>query len=164
MPSFGFLYTFCKECNRKLKIRTERVKKHSGKCRPCSASNNLKKARAKLNPRKLAPYRSIYNKFVSAARRGNKELDITFEDFLEYTKIDKCGYCEEPIKWEPYIPENRYARYNLDRMINTKGYTKDNVIVCCWHCNQAKSDLFTHDEFKLIVPAIKQVLAARVNS
>ena len=45
--------------------------------------------------------------------------------------------------------------YSLDRMDPTKGYTKDNVCLCCWIVNHMKKNLAV-DEFKSICVAVAQ--------
>ena len=45
----------------------------------------------------------------------------------------------------------------IDRKNSNKEYTADNIVLCCYWCNNAKSDEFTFDEFKkYIAPGINQ--------
>lgn len=98
--------------------------------------------------RRKRPYEALYN---SVARRSKSRYDssLTYEQFLSFTKEDRCGYCYAPVVWAEFAITNHghTAAYNLDRVDNSKGYHVDNLIVCCGRCNKAKSDHFTHDEW-----------------
>ena len=64
---------------------------------------------------------------------------MTFSEFLEFTKIDKCHYCGNQITWTSHRHNREiYHGYNLDRKDNDDGYTKDNCVVCCEVCNYMK--------------------------
>lgn len=60
--------------------------------------------------------------------------------------IGECHYCGFKANW----PETRCG---LDRVDNFKGYSKDNVVSCCFTCNSAKGSK-TQDEFKLWVISV----------
>lgn len=54
---------------------------------------------------------------------------LTFDQFFTFWK-QPCTYCTEPIHG-----------VGLDRRDNTLGYILENVVPCCWLCNQMKRDL-----------------------
>lgn len=69
--------------------------------------------------------------------------DLTFEEFLMLSQ-QNCYYCGEspsnrkkhrnPDFCEPFI-------YNgLDRVDNNEKHNRDNVVPCCWRCNEWKAD------------------------
>ena len=35
----------------------------------------------------------------------------------------------------------------MDRKDNNKGYEKDNVVPCCWRCNNGRGNLFSYEEW-----------------
>lgn len=63
-----------------------------------------------------------------------------------YLIIGRCNYCG-------FNPEWPKARCGVDRVDNFKGYTRENVVSCCYTCNTAKGTK-TKDEFKAWVIAI----------
>lgn len=97
--------------------------------------------------------RGQYNGTMSLAREvwrlQYKDADLTFEEFYKLSQ-ENCFYCEalpsnkrkhvNPHYCEPFI-------YNgLDRVDNNRGHSQDNVVPCCWECNEWKAD-YTKDYF-----------------
>lgn len=89
--------------------------------------------------KRLRPFESMFNILKSKAR--GHEVRLTYEEFLEFTKQKQCHYCLAWLDWA------KDQRYNLDRMNNDLGYTKENCVVCCPRCNYGKSNLFTYQEW-----------------
>lgn len=123
-------------CKNILKIRKSDVKNKLGVCLSCQ--------------NKKRPFESIYNGFLKTAKETNRKTDITFEDFLEYTKIKFCHYCKNKINWIEYGTvngENISRSYFLDRKDSSINYYKINVVVCCTRCNRGKNSLFSYEEW-----------------
>lgn len=59
-------------------------------------------------------------------------LEISFSDFCKII-TDKCHYCGED-------------GGGVDRVDNTLGYLKENVIACCGQCNRMKNN-YTLEQF-----------------
>ena len=97
------------------------------------------------------PYKRLYNKMVRSANNKNIEVNINYNDFLKFTKIKNCEYCNNPVKWVKH-GKNAIC-YNLDRKKNNLGYTLDNCIVCCKTCNFLKSDM-DESQFLCIIDKI----------
>ena len=62
----------------------------------------------------------------------------------------KCFYCNEKGKKTCVNNESKKERYyiyinGIDRIDNTKGYLKDNVVPSCFICNVAKRNLSLDD-------------------
>jgi hypothetical protein len=72
------------------------------------------------------------------------ELDKDF--FIELTQKD-CVYCgAKPFSLRSGHGSAQSYKYNgLDRVDNSKGYEKDNVVPCCKICNQMKMDMKRSD-------------------
>jgi hypothetical protein len=92
------------------------------------------------------PYRYCYTMLKNQAKYRKLECLLTFDEFLEFTKINKCEYCGDNILWEEHITNiSNRGGYNLDRKDNKLGYTKQNCVVCCKNCNAMKSDKISYD-------------------
>lgn len=88
-----------------------------------------------------------FKALLRGAQRRNLKVSIMFADWLQLSQQD-CRYCGTE-------PSNNYClRYSdngeprsglafvyngLDRVDSGQGYTHDNVVPCCIHCNRAKN-------------------------
>lgn len=87
--------------------------------------------------------RSIGQQFStlkSRAKRDGIEITITFDKFQRLRALP-CDYCGGA------LPE---VGYGIDRKNNSKGYTSENSVPCCYQCNTMKGAYLTYDEMKLI--------------
>jgi hypothetical protein len=144
-------YFKCKCLNKNCTKITHRDKyslhKWSGYCRRCSNLIKLEKARSVPNPTVKRPYEALFNNLLKHANARNIFISLNYLEFLEFTKIDECQYCYEKVTWAKINLTKNGSRYNLDRMDNSKGYEKSNLIVCCWRCNNSKGDRYSHEEW-----------------
>jgi len=78
-------------------------------------------------------------------KKGFDPPDYSFEQLLMRIAANRCCYCDS------------IDNLGLDRIDNSKGHTKDNTVVCCYRCNMTRSNLYSHDEFKLIGKVIQEI-------
>jgi len=104
--------------------------------RSCGCINKKYSNYNKNITREEKAYDRYYFTYKSNASRKNKEFNISKIDFLNIIK-QPCHYCgENSRKWkygEIYIEVN-----GLDRLDFKIGYTLENVVPCCPHCNYMK--------------------------
>ena len=96
--------------------------------------------------------RQKFNSLRSRAKRRGLKVEITFEEY-RYLKISDCHYCGIDNMFLKYYCEvmNIGMPYmSIDRKDNTKGYTSDNVVACCFLCNKIKGSFFTEEEMRKI--------------
>jgi len=127
----GYRY-YCKECER-VYLRVYRL-------------NNREKilknaAKYHLNNRE----KHLIKEYKRKDKDKNRENDLTFEWFKENISSKPCLYCGETEK------------IGADRIDNTKGHTKDNVVPCCYDCNTARSNNFTLEEMIRIGKVIRAI-------
>jgi hypothetical protein len=135
-----------KDCVHELRIcdTPQHIARATGYCTACLKKKN--------------PYGVIYKKLLSNASKKNIEVILTYEEFLKFTDIKNCNYCDAEIQWTEWTSRTNCGKsYNLDRKDSNLGYTKENCVVCCPRCNWVKNNQFTYDEFKLIGKVIKQI-------
>lgn len=99
--------------------------------------------------------RTIQGQFSAAkniAKQRGLSFELTFEQFA-VLRTKSCHYCGWPLT---------ETSTGLDRLDDTKGYLSENVVPCCWECNQARNVYFTPEEMKLLGAVIAQIKAARV--
>lgn len=91
-------------------------------------------------------FRRVLHRYITDARRGGRRFALSINRFYQLTQLP-CYFCGVP----PFAVHVSYAgeefRYNgIDRLVNSKGYTKSNCVPCCSNCNRAKrclsEDLF----------------------
>jgi len=129
----GTYFFKCLACSKEIKSKTYYLPQHSGKCRSCVMRGK--------------PFAHVYKRFTSTASIEHHDCNITFEQFMEFTKINTCHYCSCAIPWKEYVYSNsKYSGggYFLDRKENSQGYNIENVVVCCTDCNKAKGSRYSY--------------------
>lgn len=145
---YNFIF-LCSGCGKELSVQSSSLKTHSGKCMRCT---QLKE-----------PYKYIYNE-LKLHKKKITPVELTFEEFLEIIKSRECHYCGEKLIYEEYSRvwgKTNSRAHQLDRKNNDLGYTKENVVTCCWECNRLKSDRFTYEEFIQLSPTLKKIQIER---
>ena len=98
--------------------------------------------------------RAKASKMISAYKNKDKKngvsvCDIDIEWMVVNVLSKPCVYCGDT------------HRVGADRIDNSKGHTKDNVVPCCYECNCARNTNFTFDEMRIIGRAIAEIKANR---
>jgi hypothetical protein len=81
----------------------------------------------------------LYKLYRRYSRTKKKVFLLTLEDFNQITQ-QNCFYCgEKPLRVSYKNGEDQAYIYNgIDRVDNTLGYIKENVVPCCTTCNKMK--------------------------
>lgn len=142
----------CIDCDNDIKSQLSQLKTHSGKCKKCT--------------QRKQPYEHIFNELNHTCKTKRIiNFDLTYNDFLKLINIGKCHYCNKELTFSKYTRDenqNYTSRaYQLDRKNNNIGYTKSNLVTCCWDCNRIKSDIYTYEEFMKLGPILKQIYEER---
>ena len=86
---------------------------------------------------------------ISAEKRGI-ESTLSYEDFY-ILKSQDCFYCDIPNFFLEEYSTHLHVNtpwMTLDRKDNSKGYTKENTVACCYLCNRIKSNFFSVEEMR----------------
>jgi hypothetical protein len=118
------------------------TRKASESCGCSKRDEKWKTYASELN--RLEPYKHLHNNLVSAAKKRGIPCDLTYNEFLEFTKIQKCHYCLNKLYWRPFKIKKTSFASNIDRMDSSNGYSKDNCIPCCHACNIGKGERRTY--------------------
>jgi len=125
---------------------TDFIDKDGKKLTTCPHCREIAKtADDKRTDRHKNPKRKYDDYKKRAKNKLHLDFLITYDEFKEYIS-KKCDYCN--------IDPNPYN--GIDRIDNTKGYIKDNLVTCCTMCNMFKSDI-TLDNFMKIIEHILSV-------
>ncbi|MBP6714904.1 MAG: hypothetical protein KA157_13265 [Aliarcobacter sp.] len=117
---------------------------------------------------------------IASNRYSNIKYRVTYElkeywereDFIRWfvNKEKKCCYClcsaEELNKFYDLNSSKRKSTrgksLEIER-IEDKEYSENNCELSCYWCNNAKSDVFTYEEFKNIGKSIGEVIRNKIN-
>lgn len=91
-------------------------------------------------------------------------------EFNSLIKVDKCHYCGitksqiQMLGTYRQLNKKNLRGWNLeiDRLDSNFEYILSNCVMCCYWCNNAKTDEFTEDEFKTIAQSISSVWKVRI--
>ena len=134
----------CKECGR---LRCKEWRKNY----PEKSKLSDKTSKLKLKNEDPVKYRLIKLIASMKSRYPNKEIvkELTVEDAGELYKkqCGKCHYTGIQMK----LTSDKYRDLflmSIDRIDSSIGYTKDNIVLCCWGMNVLKGP---HSENELII-------------
>jgi len=115
----------------------------------------------KTKPKGESGFNQLYTSYKMNAKKRNIEFLLTREEFKTLTK-QNCYYCgEEPkqvVSNKECVDHSSYVYNGIDRIDNTKGYTKNNCVSCCGIHNKMKMCMSYHefiDNIKKIVNYLK---------
>ena len=95
----------------------------------------------------------MHNKKVTHKRENRMVRLYRFRD--KKAKLSICDFDDiwlmENITTKPCVYCGAVDKVGCDRIDNSKGHTKDNVVPCCKRCNLIRNQFFTHEGFKQIV-------------
>lgn len=89
---------------------------------------------------------------LGAYKLRDKKKNLTCDIELKWLRDFVAGGCH-------YCGDKH--RVGLDRIDNTKGHTKDNVVASCYDCNCARNNNFTYEEMLLIGETIRKIKSCR---
>lgn len=111
-------------------------------------------------------------------RTDKKDLIVSLNEFLVFYGDDSCShsrYCEycgiNELEIQNLIQngllvtkrlKTRGRSMEVDRKKSEGPYSSNNIVLCCYWCNNAKTDEFTYEEFKEIAKSFKLVWQQRL--
>lgn len=168
----------CYLCNETFQATTEFFPKDKNRplgigyqCRPCAKIETKKRSKPRPDRYKnmtleqkesRAKIAEIYRKNggwsasrIEAYKQYDKRkgfiCDLDNSWFKENIQNKSCIYCDRS-----------NVRIGCDRIDNSKGHTKDNVVPSCGDCNRTRGNHFTHEEMLELGKAIKIIFSKRI--
>jgi len=124
-------------------------KGHTRSCGCLRIEKVSKIGKANALPAGEASFNVLINNLKQGAKRRDFEWSLT-EDQARVLMKQNCHYCgaepQQKIIHSHYC-NGSYIYNGLDRINNSKGYTIDNVVLCCKICNYAKRTM-TIEQFQ----------------
>ena len=164
------------DCGNEKIIQTQTLRKQKksgiGSCGCWSKERNRLKRQ-----KYTKPYEFYLKRIINSVNCRNKhkkdnfiKVSIKYADLLKIIPkngIGTCHYCSKPLFWNKYEEQknspNRKSGHNFDRIDNSKGYEKNNLIFCCGDCNRTRGDRFTYKEFMLFSPILTKIRKLQLN-
>ena len=97
-------------------------------------------------------------KAMTLKRKGIElEINLSIEDLKEiYNKQNgRCFWFDIPINTDSVLEKGNLLSMSADRIDNNKGYTKDNIVICCRFANLGRQNC-EFSKFKDIIKYIKE--------
>ena len=153
--------------NNKEKAKEYR-QKNKEKIKESLKKDYLRHRTSRIEKQKEYYIKSKPKRLISAKlyRNNNKEK-IKLTQYI-YTDKNKGLICDLTEKWikDNIISKNciycgDIENIGCDRIDNSKGHTKDNVVPSCWTCNSTRGDNYSFEEMKEIGVVIKKIKEKR---
>ena len=127
------------DCGKEFVTRGSSLRKGDTQSCGCVAVEKLRAA--VVLPEGVAAMNQMIRRLKANASERGIEWHLTDEQALAITQ-QSCHYCGGDFSNTSSHPEmnGTFAYNGIDRVDNSKGYTIDNVVPCCKHCNIAKRD------------------------
>ena len=124
----------------------------SGNSKSCGCYNREQLRKVNSLPKGEASFNTLFRQYERNAKKKKYPFQLTKKQFKHIT-TQKCHYCGTiPIQIYIGLRYNGGYKYNgIDRVNNSKGYTKSNSVSCCTQCNmmkkiQSKKEFLAHVE------------------
>lgn len=117
----------------------------------------LAKVRALSKSKKIQNFENFYNWFINHPDKS----------YCHYCKITEVQIAELRSRDKLYTKRfsTRGMKLELDRKDPSQLYDNtDNIVFCCYWCNNAKTDTFTHDEFLEVGKSFEKIWKQRLTS
>ena len=102
--------------------------------------------------------------------KGSPSLGFGIDDFCLWRKAQelRCAYCgisERDLSTVGMRSQiQRIVKVlGVDRIDSNTGYVLENLVPCCFVCNQIKGDRFTAGEMSVLGPAVGQIWSWRLD-
>jgi hypothetical protein len=112
------------------------------------------KNKEKIKERQRGYSATIAGRYYSLKRclrkEGVPESDLIWDFDFYSALVDKavCHYCCGSLT---------LTGHGLDRKDNSRKHTHDNVVPCCWKCNEVKGARFTYEQMMLLAPSLRKI-------
>ena len=134
------VYWLCQcDCGQTKVVRGTILRK--GGSKSCGCLQREMSSGRPCKPHGVAAFNNLFSLYRSGARQRDLKWQIPKTKFKELTS-SSCFYCGvKPFR--EALPRGNgntgsYLYNGLDRVNNEHGYTLDNVVPCCWECNDIK--------------------------
>lgn len=135
-----------------------------GRTVPISRSNLISEAtkscgcipNREIKPNQYHCKNKVWNMYVQRCKKNKRVFQLTLQQMVIFAE-EPCFYCRLPPSNVSKTSRDSWNYSGLDRVDNSKGYTLDNVVPCCKHCNSLKMDILNQEETFKVIHFIKKL-------
>lgn len=131
--------TNCAKCKYE-RSKPNRVRRYSENDVAYNRDRDARRKQERAAGTNLAQY--VWEDCRKSDRKRGFENDLDRE-FIREKLACACSYCGDT-----------ETRMTLDRIVNTKGHTKDNVVPACYRCNLIRRDM-PYEAWLMLVDALR---------
>lgn len=119
-------------------------------CRSCF-NEKRRERRGRYRRQPKVPSVRLNELLRSARRRSSVPCDLTIEFLLELLdkQEGKCYYSGIQMEFVQWGNGRNNYSVSIDQVEPSKGYTKDNIVLCCWGVNQGKGNMSAGEYIRL---------------
>lgn len=134
-----YIWKFKCICGKEKNINIHEVR--MGRTSSCGCLRSKLQSDSKRKPPGVAAMNNLYNIYMKTCveERGYK-FELTKEEFFILTKSN-CYYCNKEPSQVKKAKYSNYVYNGIDRVDNSEGYLRNNVVACCKECNSNKSGI-----------------------
>jgi hypothetical protein len=155
---YSKMHWLCKcDCGNETMVCVSNLKSgHTTSCgcfRNETSSSNINHARKfRTPPKEDANLNTVYGIYKRTSKLRDLCFELTKNEF-ENLIIQNCHYCDRKPSniMNRGNNKNNFIYNGIDRVDNTKGYTLDNCVPCCYKCNKAKGTMPTNEFLDWVV-------------
>lgn len=134
------IYQICVGCGKDFEKYMTRYNRPSKLCKGCNENQKIQddKRKDRIRNYKQENYKNIpsfFKEYVTGASERGYSMELQYKDFNQMV-LSQCYYCKFQKDGEVI---------GIDRIDNSKGYSKENCVPCCAICNRMK--LIYHPTF-----------------
>ncbi len=148
----------CSDCGKDIWVEPRRLPAHTGLCLSCWGKRGIRQILPGQRGLRKRPFEWLLNRLRHISFKRNVLVTLTYEEFLEFTKVSECHYCGSHISWTDHNQGRGNARTNLDRKDNDQGYSKENCVVACIICNRIKNNYLSYEDMMKLSPVLRGIL------
>jgi len=132
LKEINSIIRICLECSKEYENYLTHQNNDSKRCRDCNQNQKIQYSKRNRNRNEkhdnFINKEKYYKSYINNALKREYDFTLNFDEFC--ILVDKeCYYCHH----------NIFEEINgIDRVDNSKGYTKENSVSCCETCNRIK--------------------------
>ena len=129
------------DCGKQTIIDGGSLTRIKGNTKSCGCLRSETTIKTHQLPKGKAAFNLLYAQYKSKQNQGKKHKFFLSKKEFEHLTSANCHYCGTPPTRKflpPHLYNGAYICNGVDRIDNTKDYTLDNCVPCCWPCNKLK--------------------------